>query len=819
MLDPFMVRLVLVFGLLLTGLPVGAHWVQPGEPVSLKDNEGLLALVIDSDAVVSSVRLDKIGNLIASPKLEQLSQGRYLRLLKLDAAEYRVNELVAMNFGRSSIIYEIGDIPSARFKVEAGKINYAGDLVSRGISMRSFRMANRNLSAYVTVQQEYPGLIERFPWRHAMAEPDPYFDFWQTEQAAQKEPSQPVSALPALTPRSDSVAFAKQMFRYYPDRMGYLSPDGLALVERVDNEIEPRLRVYWLSGDHVDRIELPPGKLLNLVWIANRRFVAHLSPERGGIRAYTVDIGGPPPYSLQLIMPTTAMLISVDPDGSGLGYFAALKRKELKVYRVDTRLPPESWVKKAKAEVLKQIRDEVYWWADEHGRPRLAWQIDDEGSSYQLVDEDGKGRAFSVKTRTNESITFVGFTRDGRLLAITNIDRPQQELVEFDQRTLTLGRTVFAKPGQDVLQAGSVDSTLVDFAVYRQGGHLRQHYLNATDAGALQRIQAEQRNKSVLVGPATGNANRLVYVEAGDSPPTMMVYDAAKQKLVAPQYELKTPDYGALSGTERFVLKRSNGQSIEGFLTRSSSRLPSPLVVMPHGGPIGAYDADTFDQEVQYLARMGFAVLRVNYRGSGNATEQALAEGVGQFGTGIEDDINDAVDYALTLGGVDARRVVALGTSYGGYSAVMLTLRWPERYLASVAIAAPFDLCLMMSDADFVGSQATIEVLRHWIGGDRGDAANCRDISPVYRYRELKNPMLVVHDYGDERVTYQHVQRMIRMTKMIGRPVPVLTLKSNEHGVVKYDDQVQVWPKIVTFLNQVLADKERVSSAPVALKR
>lgn len=818
MQDPFLVRLVLVLGLLLTGLPVGAHWVQPGEPVNLKDNEGLLALVIDSDAVVSSVRLDKIDDLTASPKLEQLSQGRYLRLLKLDASEYRVNELVAMNFGSSGIIHEIGDIPSARFKVEAGKINYAGDLVSRGIWKRSFRMANRNLSAYATVQQEYPGLIERFPWRHAMAEPDPYFDFWQAEQAVQKAPSGPASALPVLTPSPGSVAFAKQMFQHYPDRTGSLSPDGLALVERVTNENQSRLSVYWLSGEKADQIELPPGKLINIVWISNRRFVVHQLPVNGGVRAYTVDIGGLPPFSFRQIMPTTALLISVDPDGSGMGYFAVLKRRGLKVYRVNTRLPAESWVKKAEAEVLKQVRDESFWWADQHGHPRLAWRTEKQGSSYVLIDEAGRRREFNVKTRTNESIIFAGFTRDGRLLALTNIDRPQHELVEFDQATLTLGRTVFAKPGIDLLNAGSADSTLVDFVVYRQAGHLRQHSLNETDASVLRRIAAEQENKSVLVGPAGRHGNRLVYVEAGDSPPNMLVYDAGQQKLVAPKYALSTPDYGELSRTERFVLSRSHGQSIEGFLTRSSSRLPAPLVVMPHDGPIGAFDADTFDQDVQYLARMGFAVLRVNYRGSGNATWQALAEGVGQLGTGIEDDINDAVDHALTLGGVDARRIVALGTGYGGYSSVMLTLRWPERYRASVAIAAPLDLCLMLSDADFVGSQVAIEAWRYVISGDRGHAANCRDISPVYRYRDLKNPMLIVHDYGDERVTYQHVQRMIRMTKMIGRPVPVLTLKSNEHGVVKYDDQVQVWPKIVTFLNQVLTEKERASSAPAALK-
>ena len=40
--------------------------------------------------------------------------------------------------------------------------------------------------------------------------------------------------------------------------------------------------------------------------------------------------------------------------------------------------------------------------------------------------------------------------------------------------------------------------------------------------------------------------------------------------------------------------------------------------MLPHGGPITIYDSSDYNEEVQILADAGYAVLRVNYRGSGN---------------------------------------------------------------------------------------------------------------------------------------------------------------------------------------------------------
>ena len=75
-----------------------------------------------------------------------------------------------------------------------------------------------------------------------------------------------------------------------------------------------------------------------------------------------------------------------------------------------------------------------------------------------------------------------------------------------------------------------------------------------------------------------------------------------------------------LSPMESVQLKARDGTILHGYLTTpkgwsEGDRLP--LIVLVHGGPHGVRDHWGFDPEAQLFASRGFAVLQVNYRGSG----------------------------------------------------------------------------------------------------------------------------------------------------------------------------------------------------------
>lgn len=791
-------------------------WIEPGAAITLEADEGLLVFVIDSDSNVQSVRLDRIGSLFTSPKMKELAAGRYLRLLKLPAGEYRVQQLTGYFLELFPIVFEVGDIPNARFRVEAGKINYAGDLISRGELARAFRIANRSLSAWVTLEQEYPGLTGQFPWRHAMAEPDTFIDFWRQAQAEAEAADVTAVSPPwaqGLKPDKALIDSAKQLFQLRPDSIAMLSPDGEAAIELIDNEQQRKLWIHHLPSAQNSHIKMPAGELGSLIWLSERRFAMNLIGD-GLAQGYLVDIDAQGRVQEPKAMPAQGMLLSVLPDQSGVGYFADYRSGQVRLYTVNTRLPAADWVKRALDQHWKRVRGDYFWWVDQHGLPRVAARRDKQGEHYLFVQADGSTKTFRPVLKVNEVLSFVGFTRDGRFVASTNIGRTQLELVEFDLEANALGKTVFAVPDADVVAAPTLNNGLVESAYYLSEGRLRQHSLDGRADTVLKTLQEQMPKRSLVVMPPASNGDRIVLVEAGDQPVTLKLFEAKTQSVRDLKLAYDMPELGPLYPTERFEVRVADGRMIEAFLTRPGSRLPAPLAVMPHGGPLGAYDADTFDPEVQYLARSGYAVLRVNFRGSGNRSLTRLDEGFGEVGRGIEDDINLAVDHAIQTGGIDANRIIALGTSYGGYSAMMLGIRWPQRYRASVAIAAALDLCLFLSDADFVASQAAIDHWRRLIGMTASDPHACQRISPVYRYREVTQPVLLVHDFGDERVTYQHVQRFVRMMALAGIKAPVLTLKSNVHGIQKSTDQIEAWPIIVAFLNQVLAGTPAAATPP-----
>ncbi len=55
-----------------------------------------------------------------------------------------------------------------------------------------------------------------------------------------------------------------------------------------------------------------------------------------------------------------------------------------------------------------------------------------------------------------------------------------------------------------------------------------------------------------------------------------------------------------------------------------------------------------YNDEVQLLANRGYAVLQPNYRGSGGYGNAFDKLGTGQIGRKMQDDLDDAVAWAVT---------------------------------------------------------------------------------------------------------------------------------------------------------------------------
>src|SRR5207342_1505439 len=114
-------------------------------------------------------------------------------------------------------------------------------------------------------------------------------------------------------------------------------------------------------------------------------------------------------------------------------------------------------------------------------------------------------------------------------------------------------------------------------------------------------------------------------------------------------------------------------------------------------GPIGVSDSWGFDSEPQLLAAHGYAVLQVNYRGSGGYGRKFREAGMRQWGAAIQDDITDATHWAVNQGYADPNRVCIYGASYGAYAALMGAAREPSLYRCAAGYVGVYNLVLMHS--------------------------------------------------------------------------------------------------------------------------
>jgi dipeptidyl aminopeptidase/acylaminoacyl peptidase len=122
-----------------------------------------------------------------------------------------------------------------------------------------------------------------------------------------------------------------------------------------------------------------------------------------------------------------------------------------------------------------------------------------------------------------------------------------------------------------------------------------------------------------------------------------------------------------LGRVQRVAAVSADGTEIHGLLTtppgyRAGRRVP--LLLRIHGGPVAQEDP-SFDFESQLFAAHGYAVLRVNYRGSSGRGERFQQMIAADWGHLEVQDLLAMVDKTVAMGVADPRRLGVGGWSYG----------------------------------------------------------------------------------------------------------------------------------------------------------
>ena len=282
-------------------------------------------------------------------------------------------------------------------------------------------------------------------------------------------------------------------------------------------------------------------------------------------------------------------------------------------------------------------------------------------------------------------------------------------------------------------------------------------------------------------------------------------------------FELATMRASFISGTREWIdpekmasnrpirIKARDGLDLHGYLLVPAGveARDLPLVVLPHGGPHGIRDYWFFDDESQLIASRGYAVLRLNFRGSGGYGRQFETAGYRQWGGSMQDDIADAVRWAVAEGLVDGERVCIYGASYGGYSALMNPVRYPDMYKCAAGYVGVYDLPLMFQDGNIRRTQFGREYLNMVLSG-----ADLQDFSPVNHAGRIKIPVFLIHGAQDSQVPDTHADRMRAALRKAGNEPQWLIERAEGHGFYTERARTGLYTQLLEFFDKHIGRKD-----------
>jgi len=275
-------------------------------------------------------------------------------------------------------------------------------------------------------------------------------------------------------------------------------------------------------------------------------------------------------------------------------------------------------------------------------------------------------------------------------------------------------------------------------------------------------------------------------------------------------------DPAKLAATRAVEVKARDGLVLHGYLTPprdAEAKGPWPTVILVHGGPFGVFDQLAFDDDTHLLSEAGYAVLRINYRGSGNYGVDFRQAGAREWGARMQDDLTDATRWAIGQGIADASRICIVGASYGGYAALMGAAREPDLYRCAVGYVGVYDL-----EAVHREDSRTARWMRTWTNDWLGERGSLKAKSPIHMAERIKSPVLLVAGGEDRIAPIAHSRKMERALRAAGKPVESFYVASEGHGFYADENQRAYLTRLLDFLSRHLGGRTAADAKPEGSK-
>jgi dipeptidyl aminopeptidase/acylaminoacyl peptidase len=604
------------------------------------------------------------------------------------------------------------------------------------------------------------------------------------------------------------------------DRVAFLAPrDGVT-------------NLWVLSVDALDEaraITDDRGRgVRRFAWAADNSTLLYLQDDRGDEhwRLFAVDVAGGAPRALTPAGARAEILALSPADPTGV--LVTLNQRDAPfpdVFRYDISTGERALIQRNVNTPVS--RGFTRFVADSENRLRVGVKaLPDGGADVFVRSLEGAWRSlFTVPAEDALASMPLAVEADGRtFLMLDSTGRDRVNLVRVDMATGA--KTVLGESARaDVVDVWLDPATNAPEAFAAE--YLRREW-RALDADAQADLEflSRQLNGEINVVSRSRDDARWIVVEEGPTIPTRSYLydrgDRANRRLSLLFRHRPTLETAPLQPMAPVEIEARDGLTLVSYLTLpigsdengdGRPETPAPLVIAPHGGP-WVRDSYGFNALHQWLANRGYAVMSVNFRGSTGFGRAFLNAGNRQWGARMQEDLLDAMQWAVANGVAQPESVAIVGSGYGGYAALAGLAFTPEQYRCGAAFGAPASLTAMIDNTPPFAA-ASRDSLHLRVGDPRtGEGrAMLRERSPLARAAQIRRPLLLALGARDPRASRTEMDQIAYATRARRAGLVYLVYPDEGAALVTPQNRLSYLAVLEHFLGDCLGGRTEPAGA------
>lgn len=492
----------------------------------------------------------------------------------------------------------------------------------------------------------------------------------------------------------------------------------------------------------------------------------------------------------------------------------SINRSRPSSHLLDIYRPSSTITKDSQANLRNEVRSPLPWGnlhSDHTGTVRIATAISEDREIQMSYRQSNDAEWVDIsrdfaETGDNQNVEFLGFDLDNKsFLALKITDHDTTGLVQYFPETRR-SEIIYQHPDFDISAGDIVLSNKQDkiIGVKFYGDVLEKVYFGEHPDITLHKSldDAFPQERVRITSVTAGGEKAILEISGPQQVSNYLIMDIAETQLVQIGSANSMLAKDDMAQVHPFSINSSEGHTLHGLVTLTNDPSDNqPMIVIPHGGPIGIRDSLNFNREVQFFAHHGFNVLQINFRGSGGYGNEFQKLGYREWGSGMIRDISLATTWAVQNDLAARDKICIYGASYGAFAALASVVQEPDKYQCAAGYAGIYDLTTL-DKSDIPYNPGGGAYLEEAVGVDEAELSRQ---SPINFTDNIKTPIFLAHGGEDNRAPVSQANNLRKKLDESGVEYEWLYKRNEGHGFYDEENRIEFYENLLAFFERNLS--------------